>query len=126
MTTTSTKSACKHVEIATSALGEVVICPDCGVVHVSMQSVSMRFDMDAFQVLSQMMSKAQAVIEQAKRAKQMLQTQAENSAQYSAVNSAQNLTKNSTTNSTVITDTAMHQERQFFDLTYLNAHQKIH
>lgn len=118
MTTSTTKSACKHIEIATSPLGEIAICSDCGVVHLSMQSVSMRFDMDAFQVLSQMMSKAQAVLAQAKSAKQIQQTQVDNLSQYSAENSAHSSTKN--------TDAALHQERQFFDLTYLNAHQKIH
>lgn len=40
------------------------MCPDCGVVHVSLQYFSMRFDLEAFRDLAQMLSLAQARIEQ--------------------------------------------------------------
>lgn len=39
------------------------MCPDCGVVHISLQYFSVRFDLDAFRVLTQMLNTAQARIE---------------------------------------------------------------
>jgi hypothetical protein len=62
---------CQHIEIAHSKLGEVLICPDCGVVHMSLQTISMRFDVDAFKEISKMLSRAQAVLEQAEKRSDM-------------------------------------------------------
>lgn len=56
---------CQHIEIAQSKLGDVHICSDCGVVHLSLQSISMRFDVEAFKVISTMLSVAQHIIEHA-------------------------------------------------------------
>lgn len=39
------------------------MCPDCGVVHVSLQYFSMRLDVEAFRALAQMLGIAQARIE---------------------------------------------------------------
>jgi hypothetical protein len=66
MKSSKTQSACQHLNIANSQIGEVMICPDCGVVHVSMQSVSMRFELSAFAELAKMITQAQVTIEQAK------------------------------------------------------------
>lgn len=55
--------ACQHLAIAHSKVGDVMICADCGVVHLALQSISMRFDMDAFSELSRMLGRAQAAIE---------------------------------------------------------------
>lgn len=52
-------TACQHVPVAHSPVGHVSMCPDCGVVHVSLQYFSMRFDMAAFGVLAQMLAQAQ-------------------------------------------------------------------
>lgn len=57
---------CRHIQIAKSKLGEVMICPECGVVHMSLQSISLRLDVEAFAVLSSMVMQAQEVIEQAR------------------------------------------------------------
>ena len=39
------------------------MCPDCGVVHISLQYFSVRFDLEAFRELAQMLGVAQARIE---------------------------------------------------------------
>lgn len=71
--------ACQHLAIAHSKVGDVMICADCGVVHLALQSISMRFDMEAFSELSHMLTRAQGTIDQARekateRAQQSLQT----------------------------------------------------
>jgi len=61
-----TKStSCQQVRIAYSGMGEVSICPDCGVVHVALQYFSMRFELEAFRTLQHMLSEAQDKIGQA-------------------------------------------------------------
>lgn len=61
-----TKSkSCPTCVIAQSRVGEVMVCPECGVVHVNLASVSVRFDLDAFAELSDMLSEAQTVLEKA-------------------------------------------------------------
>ncbi len=55
----SQSTSCKHVGVAHSDIGDVAICPDCGVVHVSLQYVSMRFAPEAFRSLAHMLGVAQ-------------------------------------------------------------------
>lgn len=59
----SQSNPCKHVGLAHSRVGEVSMCPDCGVVHISLQYFSVRFDLEAFRALTQMLTTAQARIE---------------------------------------------------------------
>jgi hypothetical protein len=54
---------CNPICIGHSEVGEVAICPDCGVVHVRLQYMSMRFELSAFRTLSHMLAGAQARIE---------------------------------------------------------------
>lgn len=65
MKKSNTSSPCQHISIAHSKLGEVLVCPECGVVHMALQSVSIRFDAEAFKVLSEMLSKAQQILDNA-------------------------------------------------------------
>ncbi|GGX22289.1 hypothetical protein GCM10011282_30420 [Undibacterium macrobrachii] len=44
-----------------------MICPECGVVHLSLQSISLRLDLNAFAELSKMVAQAQTTIEQVQR-----------------------------------------------------------
>lgn len=61
-----TKSkSCPTCVIAQSKVGEVMVCPDCAVVHVTMASVSVRFDVDAFVELASMLNEAKQVLERA-------------------------------------------------------------
>ena len=54
--------ACPQVRIAQSRVGEVAVCQDCGVVHLSLQHVSLRLDVNDFMVLAQMLGRAHAEI----------------------------------------------------------------
>lgn len=40
-------------------LGEISLCPDCGVVHVALQYMVLRFDRVAFESLAKLMGDAQ-------------------------------------------------------------------
>lgn len=54
---------CKHLSLTSSVVGTVGICPECGVVHLGLRHVSMRFELDAFNALAQMLVTAQSQIE---------------------------------------------------------------
>jgi hypothetical protein len=60
-------SACQHLNIANSKIGEIMICPDCGVVHLSLQSISIRLNLDAFSELAKMVKQAKATLDQAQK-----------------------------------------------------------
>lgn len=60
-------STCQHLNIANSKIGEIMICPDCGVVHLSLQSISIRLDFDAFSELAKMVKQAKATLDQAQK-----------------------------------------------------------
>ncbi|WP_187362413.1 MULTISPECIES: hypothetical protein [Massilia] len=51
---------CQHVTIADSTIGHVSICPECSVLHLSLNHVSVRFTPEAFRALSSMVGDAQA------------------------------------------------------------------
>lgn len=59
MTYLPQSSACQHLGIAHSDIGNVVICPECGVVRISMEHLSIRLAADTFRSLAQMLSDAQ-------------------------------------------------------------------
>lgn len=85
-TTNSDNKACQHLAIAHSKVGDVMICADCGVVHLALQSISMRFDMEAFSELSRMLGRAQTAIESAQekaqeKAQQKMREQTQSHAQ---------------------------------------------
>lgn len=54
MTDDSGASPCHHHTLAHSPLGRVTLCPDCGVVQLHMDSVSMRLEVEAFEMLAHM------------------------------------------------------------------------
>ena len=51
---------CNHVQLADSNVGHVSICPDCNVVHVSLNHVTVRLTTEAFRALSTMTGEAQS------------------------------------------------------------------
>lgn len=51
--------SCQHTMLARSPVGHVSVCPDCGVVHLSMDCVSVRLEVNAFLALAEMLSQAQ-------------------------------------------------------------------
>jgi hypothetical protein len=60
-------NACQHLSIANSKIGEIMICPECGVIHLSLQSFSMRLELEAFAELAKMVSQAKATLDQAQK-----------------------------------------------------------
>lgn len=54
-----TSSSCQHATLARSPAGQVSVCVECGVVHVSMACVSIRLEVSAFLDLAEMLSQAQ-------------------------------------------------------------------
>ncbi|QPK61503.1 hypothetical protein IVG45_11360 [Methylomonas sp. LL1] len=53
-----TKKPCTHEYLAGSETGKVLMCRDCGVVHLHLQNVSMRFDVEQFTAFAIMMAEA--------------------------------------------------------------------
>lgn len=53
-------SRCEHIPLARSPIGDVSVCPDCGVVHLSLDCVSIRLEVTAFTALVLMVSEAQS------------------------------------------------------------------
>lgn len=54
---------CQHQPVAASPLGNVTVCPHCAVVHVAIGHVTLRFTVDAFRDLGQLVAQAQASLE---------------------------------------------------------------
>ena len=54
MTDDSGTSPCHHQTLAHSAMGRVTLCPDCGVVQLHMDSVSIRMEVESFETLAHM------------------------------------------------------------------------
>lgn len=58
MEQSATSPSCQHALLARSPVGHVSVCPDCGVVNLSMDCVSVRLEMNAFLALAEMLSQA--------------------------------------------------------------------
>ena len=52
-------SSCQHALLARSPLGHVTVCPDCAVVHLSLNCVSVRLEVEAFAALAERLNRAQ-------------------------------------------------------------------
>lgn len=50
---------CQQLLVASSAAGHVTTCPDCGHVHLSLPSLTLRFDMEVFRELAGLLRAAQ-------------------------------------------------------------------
>ncbi len=59
----SSANTCQHLQIASSPVGDVKICPECGVVHVAIQNLSLRLELESFRALTYMLAQAQLNIE---------------------------------------------------------------
>lgn len=59
MAHTPTSSSCQHAMLARSPVGHVSVCPDCGVVHLALDCVSVRLEVGAFLAMVEMVSQAQ-------------------------------------------------------------------
>lgn len=54
------ESACQYVVLAQSPLGAVSLCPECGVLHLAIHNLSLRFKPSAFAELTRLLNSAQA------------------------------------------------------------------
>ncbi|MCQ8105436.1 hypothetical protein NP590_15080 [Methylomonas sp. SURF-2] len=52
------KKPCTHEYLAASGSGKVLMCRDCGVVHLHLQNLSLRFDTDQFADLATLLTAA--------------------------------------------------------------------
>ncbi len=50
----SANPGCQHIELSRNAIGNVQICPECGVVHLTVQSMTVRLTPDAFETLAEL------------------------------------------------------------------------
>jgi len=53
---------CQHVRAQSNQLGHVTICTDCQVVHLALPTMCLKFDLQAFAALSDLVSTAQVRI----------------------------------------------------------------
>jgi hypothetical protein len=60
-------SRCEHTGIASSTIGDVTVCTDCNIVHLTLSHVTLRFTPDAFRCLAELLGVAQGRLEQAFR-----------------------------------------------------------
>ncbi len=60
-----TSSSCQHAVLARSPVGHVTVCPDCGVVHLSLNCLSVRLEEDAFVALAEMLAQARQRLQSA-------------------------------------------------------------
>jgi hypothetical protein len=63
MSSAKTPQPCRHIELVRSQVAEVAMCPDCKVVHITLQHLTVRLTSDAFQELVWSVGKAQAIID---------------------------------------------------------------
>lgn len=49
---------CRHAPLARSSVGQVSVCPDCGVVHISLHYLTVRLELAAFGELADMLAQA--------------------------------------------------------------------
>lgn len=59
MTRPAPSSVCQHAVLARSTVGHVSVCADCGVVHLSLHSLTVRLELAAFAELTAMLAIAQ-------------------------------------------------------------------
>ncbi|MBV1775889.1 hypothetical protein KSF73_09190 [Burkholderiaceae bacterium DAT-1] len=61
------ESGCRHLSIASNAAGKVIVCTECGRVHVAMPHVMLNLDPDDFDALSALLNTARPRIEELAR-----------------------------------------------------------
>ena len=60
MTHDPQSESCRHFSLAHSEVCDVAVCPGCGVIHLSLQYLSLRFEPEAFHQLARTLAAAQA------------------------------------------------------------------
>jgi hypothetical protein len=62
MSASTASIPCQHLRVAESDVGEVALCPDCGVVSVVLAFMTLRIPLAEFGVFQGMLSRAQSRI----------------------------------------------------------------
>lgn len=60
---TQQNNPCQHIQLATSPIGDVKYCADCGIVHLAVQNLSLRLETESFRALTYMLAQAQLNME---------------------------------------------------------------
>lgn len=68
---------CQHAMLAHSPVGHVSVCPDCSVVHLSLNCVSIRLEIGAFMALADMLTQAQKQLHSTQRQESQCHTSAQ-------------------------------------------------
>ena len=58
-----TSNPCQHMNLASSSIGDVKYCADCGIVHLAVQNLSLRLETETFRTLTYMLAQAQLNME---------------------------------------------------------------
>ena len=81
MSSAKNSQPCRHIELVRSQVAEVAMCPDCKVVHITLQHVTVRLTSDAFQELVWSVGQAQGIIDSQQADGRRERRQAEQSSQ---------------------------------------------
>ena len=57
---------CQHISIARNDAGRITICPDCNVVHVDLDYMTLRFTPETFRGIAELLASAQARLDRAR------------------------------------------------------------
>ena len=66
-------SGCTHVGIAHNTVGDVSVCNECSIVHLTLSHVTVRLTPDAFRSLSELVKVSQQRLDKAEQAVQATQ-----------------------------------------------------
>lgn len=58
-----TQQDCRCELLVRSSVGHVAVCHDCGQVHLTLQYMTLRFDMNSFRMFAAMAGQAQNLLE---------------------------------------------------------------
>ena len=58
-----TQQDCRCELLVRSSVGHVAVCHDCGQVHLTLQTMTLRFDLNAFRMFAAMAGQAQNLLE---------------------------------------------------------------
>lgn len=56
---------CQHIAVARNGAGRISICPECNVVHVELEYMTLRFRPETFRGIAELLGSAQARLDRA-------------------------------------------------------------
>jgi hypothetical protein len=58
---------CQHVAVARSEAGRITVCCECNVVHVELETMTLRFSPASFRAVAHLLATGEATLEQARQ-----------------------------------------------------------